>query len=307
MPTDIAPTCPFPLVDLLRMTGLLVQQPELTAEGKEIFKWLRNRVSERTGISTEVIAQVIHQLAQGDGLKGGGPRGRAEAYGVWTPFDSIRVVEALRQLDKDGTTAWLWARLWEKWPVIRDIIYELSLGQGMALSPTSPGPAANGSSKSSPHSAKQRVPTEEANIRVRDWLKEHAKADPEKVTIRDVVEGTGVSQGGVHNTPAWRAFQEEREKQKGGEPRTVHLSKGIEGSRPDDTEDSPVENAIQNEEDVKDWEEIMQLAESPEERTKLKNLPEGKRQELIKYHREQRQDDGDDRRGREGRERSRRS
>jgi hypothetical protein len=145
MSTVIAPACPLSLVDLLRWAGLLFEQAEFAAEAWEIQWWLRKCVSERTGISSKVIRQVIRQLAKGDGINGDDPRYIAEEY-AWTPFDSIRVVEALQKLDKDGTTARLCGRLWEKWPVVRAVFNELFHDQG-GFSAPSTAPTGQGERK----------------------------------------------------------------------------------------------------------------------------------------------------------------
>ncbi len=54
------------------------------------------------------------------------------------------------------------------------------------------------------------VPKDEAEIRVRKWLEQNAKANPFAVTRDGVADGTGVSKGMVSNTAAWKAFQERR-------------------------------------------------------------------------------------------------
>lgn len=51
---------------------------------------------------------------------------------------------------------------------------------------------------------------EEANIRVRDWLKQHAKDDPTGITRDRIVSETGVSAGQVSKTAAWKAFRDHR-------------------------------------------------------------------------------------------------
>jgi hypothetical protein len=149
--------------------------------------------------------------------------------------------------------------------------------------------------------SKPRVPKDEAETRVRDWLTQHAPKDPEKVTIKDVSVGTGVSTGGVCNTAAWTAFQAKREEVRGVKPRAVPLSSEILKTRPDDTEVDPSVIAEQNE-DEDTWSEILQQAASSEERARLANLTEHQRQELIGHYRQQRREHTA-----EGRERSRRS
>jgi hypothetical protein len=144
---------------------------------------------------------------------------------------------------------------------------------------------------------------DEADIRVRDYLMKHGKETPEKVTIRDVVRATGVSQGGVAKTSAWKVFQKAREQASCTERRAVRLSNAILRTRPDDRADSPVKQAIQKEEDEEIWKKILQMAESSDERAKLANLPEDRRQELIDSRRQQDEVAEPDNRSRGGRER----
>jgi hypothetical protein len=149
---------------------------------------------------------------------------------------------------------------------------------------------------------------------VREWLEKNAKENPMDVTIDRVIagifasKGIAVSKGGVCNTSAWKAFHGERMKESCAGPRTVRLSKSIKGSRPDDTEEDPLENVIQTDEDAKTFEEIMQMAESSTERDRLTKLSEDQRRQLIELRRQQRREEESDRQKDEARrERSRRS
>lgn len=169
------------------------------------------------------------------------------------------------------------------------------------VAPTPTTPSGDDSSTPSTQTAKQPVPAAEANILVRQWLREHGVENPDKVTIRAVVQGTGVSLGGVQKTLAWAAFVEERNRRRGGETRVVRLSEPILVNKPDDGEDGPGEVASQNE-DEETWREILHGAESSEERARLADMPDDRRQELIAHYRQQRRDAAADRR-----ERSRRS
>jgi len=71
---------------------------------------------------------------------------------------------------------------------------------------------------------RRRIPKDEANILVRDWLIQNAKKDPDCVKIDMIVNATGVSRGQIPNLPSWRAFEDERKKRRGAEPRIVQTS-----------------------------------------------------------------------------------
>lgn len=70
---------------------------------------------------------------------------------------------------------------------------------------------------------KLRIPKDEANILVREYL-EHSIADPFSITREMVAAATGVSTGGVSNTNAWKAFDEERKRLKPARSREVQVN-----------------------------------------------------------------------------------
>src|SRR5262249_7414074 len=142
-------------------------------------------------------------------------------------------------------------------------------------------------------STKRPVPAAEAEIRVHNWLIKNAK-NPADVTIRKVVQETGVSQGGVQQTPAWQAFQAKRKEQGSTSPRTVPWSVVILPSAQDDTEDDPSAIAEQSEDEAI-WHKLLQGAESSDKRHLLIDMPDNKRRELIEAYRQQLRDDADDR------------
>jgi hypothetical protein len=73
------PTCPFPLVDILRFLGALSWYPEV--EGvEEAIEWLAVRIHEQTGIPRADISEAIHRLPLGRGLEGSPPGSLADAY-----------------------------------------------------------------------------------------------------------------------------------------------------------------------------------------------------------------------------------
>jgi hypothetical protein len=130
------------------------------------------------------------------------------------------------------------------------------------------------------------VPKAEAEHRIRQWLRVHAAADPESVTVDDVVAGTGVSRGAVSQSGPWQAFEGERKKRRAGGERAIPLDKVLLG-RPDDSQDTPFEIASRHE-DEEDWTEILQRVESPAERDRLNALPDKDRQLLLESYRESR-------------------
>lgn len=81
---------------------------------------------------------------------------------------------------------------------------------------------------------KSRVPKDEAEIRVRDWLLDHARENPANVTRDAVAAGTGVSAGGVSGTAAWRAFRERRDAVSNPVERNVPLTDGMLAAVPGD-------------------------------------------------------------------------
>lgn len=79
-----------------------------------------------------------------------------------------------------------------------------------------------GKKKSSEDS--KRIPREEAEIRVSNWLLANAKTDPDSITRDAVAAGTGVSGGAVSKTPSWIAFRKRRDSERQGKIREVPLS-----------------------------------------------------------------------------------
>ena len=57
----------------------------------------------------------------------------------------------------------------------------------------------------------KRVPKEEANVLVREWLAEQAKENPSGITRDGIADAIGVSRGAVSKTPAWKAFSQKRD------------------------------------------------------------------------------------------------
>lgn len=87
---------------------------------------------------------------------------------------------------------------------------------------------------------RKRIPKDEADIRVRDWLLKNAKRvkkDPLGITRDEIADDTGVSTGGVSNSSPFRAFEAERKKRRKGPIRDIELSDGILAAMPSDAAD----------------------------------------------------------------------
>jgi hypothetical protein len=84
---------------------------------------------------------------------------------------------------------------------------------------------------------RKKVTRAEAEIRVSEWLKEHAKGNPVSITRDAVAEGTGVSTGMVSNTDAWKMFDAERKRRAKTGPREVPLSDKMQAMIPADCPD----------------------------------------------------------------------
>ena len=71
---------------------------------------------------------------------------------------------------------------------------------------------------------KTRTPKEELNMRVRDWLAQHGKKDPNAITIRQVADALRAAQSSIANTPAWQAFESKRKKLRTPKPRESQMT-----------------------------------------------------------------------------------
>lgn len=98
---------------------------------------------------------------------------------------------------------------------------------------------------------KKRIPRAEAEIRVRDWLMQHAKANPARITRDRVAAGTGVSAGAVSKTAAWKAFRDRRDAEAKRTAREVPLTDAMRAVIPADCE-TPAELAALIEEQQAD-------------------------------------------------------
>jgi hypothetical protein len=74
-----------------------------------------------------------------------------------------------------------------------------------------PSPLGAGERSEGDHTRPKGIPRAEAETLVRDYLLEHAKANPAAVTRDAVAAGTGVSAGMVSKTAAWKAFRDRRD------------------------------------------------------------------------------------------------
>ncbi|MBP3958708.1 hypothetical protein J8F10_25970 [Gemmata sp. G18] len=120
-----------------------------------------------------------------------------------------------------------------------------------------------------PKAKKRRIPKDEAEELVSDYLKQHAKGRPDEVAIREVSKATGVSQGGVFNTAAWKVFNKKRNSLRDTRREPRQLPDKVTATVPNRAAADPAEIAAQN--------------------------------ELKKLEQEQAQDQRDERRGNKGR------
>ncbi len=151
----------------------------------------------------------------------------------------------------------------------------------------------------------RKISKDEAEILVRNWLRDHRLEHPNRITIRRINADTGVSLGMFPKLDAWRDFEDKRKQRRGGEPRTTALSDEILSAKPDDREADPAEIAIRNEDDAA-WEEFLQSLESSTERARFSRTPPEGRTTLIEAFRDMQAPDVDMPRA-NPRERSRRS
>lgn len=102
--------------------------------------------------------------------------------------------------------------------------YLLEFRGGESEAPPKGGPAVPVAELSTPKRAKG-ISKDEANVRARVYLKEHAK--DHHVTKRELAKGIGCSEGLVFKLPSWQAYQEELRKQDPPAPRAVSLTDGV--------------------------------------------------------------------------------
>jgi hypothetical protein len=97
-------------------------------------------------------------------------------------------------------------------------------------------PRAEPQPTSAPPPKSQGTPQAAANVRVREYLKKHAKNNLDAMTIRKIAEATKVSVGAVGKSPSWKAFHERRKKGRLGRGRTTPLTKELLATiQPDDS------------------------------------------------------------------------
>jgi hypothetical protein len=122
-----------------------------------------------------------------------------------------------------------------------------------------------------PKKGQQRIPTEEANIAVRKFLKDHPGA-----TSRQVATGVGIAHGRISQMEAWRTEQARRSAaktptNKRSRPLTKKMLEAI-GKDDDPLTRMAAEEAV--------WRRLLERAQ-PEERARLHAMPPEKQKELI--------------------------
>ena len=85
-----------------------------------------------------------------------------------------------------------------------------------------------------PGPKKSRTSKDEAEVLVREHLRENAAVNPALITRDGVAAATGVSAGAVSKTAAWIAFKERRDAHKQPTGREVSLPDGMQAVVPDD-------------------------------------------------------------------------
>ena len=103
------------------------------------------------------------------------------------------------------------------------------------LSPARKGKDAPERADGEPRKQRQGIPKAEAEIRIRGWLTENAKANPGNITRDGIAAGTGVSTGAVSDSTAWLAFRDARDSLTKPRTREVPLSETMLASVPDDS------------------------------------------------------------------------
>jgi hypothetical protein len=134
--TPGTPHCPFALVQILWIVGLLRAFPESAGkETDEIREWLSLYVHKLTGLSCTDIAAAMDRLVEGGALDG--TLSRQVALGLLRARQGPRrdlshVLAPLRGLDRDGETAKIWHMMYNRWPIIRTF-FSLHFGEGRTV------------------------------------------------------------------------------------------------------------------------------------------------------------------------------
>jgi hypothetical protein len=202
--------CPFRLVEILRCIGrawLLQYRDRRTKGVNEILKWISLRIEEETGVGNRDVAGAIKRLGLGCGLQGshstigdrlmdgytGRPIDPDVAKECPSPIcDFTFVVKPLQELDRNGTTASLWAAMHKKWPFIGRLLCSFT-----GDLPAAPDDSTGGNKTSSP--AHQAVAAKPVSVGAKTQSgpgrKPLAETDPVKwqvyLSINQAVEQHG--------------------------------------------------------------------------------------------------------------------
>jgi hypothetical protein len=136
---------------------------------------------------------------------------------------------------------------------------------------------------------KERIPKEEANIRVREHLRKNPKA-----TTHEIREATGVSVGAISQSTAWKAHRAKganRKDQHGRQAKAVPLTRKMLETLGQSADPS---NSIAAEEAA--WQALLEKA-TPEERARLRKMNDKERAKCIQILLEQTADQIEDEKG----------
>jgi hypothetical protein len=170
--------------------------------------------------------------------------------------------------------------------------------------PSEDNPPTGGAAPNSDTVAKRpesNLTPDEANIRVRQWLREHAeqiKQNPKFASVRKIAPDIGCSTGMVCNMPAWKSFNEMRKKLLSGVIREVELTDSVIQTRPDPkavvlttntraaSHDADAEG-IDWDDDGAVWEHYLSTADTSDQRRALLEVTAKEKTEIIRSWREQ--------------------
>jgi hypothetical protein len=207
----ISLACPFPhAVDLLRFLGSLRGDPELVGyvEVENVIWWASLRVSELTGVSHADILATIVRLARNESLDG---RLQMPDYGVYGEGreDLTHVSRPLHELDRDGSTAQIWRKLREKWPIFREA--ERALMQPKARSSEDPEPT-NASPATEPATKRTDATTARKRGTVHQRMLDEIHKNPNSISWsqRQWSKHLHCSAGAIAAAPAWQTVKKAR-------------------------------------------------------------------------------------------------
>jgi hypothetical protein len=122
---------------------------------------------------------------------------------------------------------------------LKAVVNRLSAFAGQEIQDKTVGQQTSARQPEYARNANRKIPKEEAEVLVRDWLKKNAKDNPMAVTRDQIAKDTGVSAGGVSNTAAWQAFDNARKETTRPAERAIPLSDKMQAVIPSDCPTPP--------------------------------------------------------------------